>query len=155
METGSELSKTVATFIVQKMLLDEMGLTYVCATAERFYAVCRRIWTSWTLSSYEHSPRHWRFFINEYPSWKTNLQQQIDSIQTQVSTVLSGMVSKLLENPSVRLLKHIVRCYLRLSEHPRWHHDSKYHFFPIILVLMLVQNSRLLALNKLLIYDHL
>ena len=36
-----------------------------------------------------------------------------------MSTVLSGMVSKLLENPSVRLLKHIVRCYLRLSEHPR------------------------------------
>ena len=39
METGSELSKTVATFIVQKLLLDEMGLTYICATAERFYAV--------------------------------------------------------------------------------------------------------------------
>jgi CCR4-NOT transcription complex subunit 9 len=74
METGSELSKTVATFIVQKILLDDMGLTYVCATAERFFAV---------------------------------------------STVLSGMVTKLLETPSVRLLKHIVRCYLRLSEHPR------------------------------------
>lgn len=39
METGSELSKTVATFIVQKIILDEMGLTYVCTTAERFYAV--------------------------------------------------------------------------------------------------------------------
>merc|ERR1711871_1803738 len=39
METGSELSKTVATFIVQKMLLDDMGLAYICATAERFYAV--------------------------------------------------------------------------------------------------------------------
>merc|ERR1719440_2329474 len=39
METGSELSKTVATFIVQKILLDEMGLQYICATAERFYAV--------------------------------------------------------------------------------------------------------------------
>jgi CCR4-NOT transcription complex subunit 9 len=37
----------------------------------------------------------------------------------QVSTVLSGMVAKLLEGPSVRLLKHIVRCYLRLSENPR------------------------------------
>mmetsp|Transcript_16630 Transcript_16630/g.25028 ORF Transcript_16630/g.25028 Transcript_16630/m.25028 type:complete len:335 (-) Transcript_16630:145-1149(-) len=74
METGSELSKTVATFIVQKILLDETGLTYICTTAERFYAV---------------------------------------------STVLSGMVTKLLEHPSVRLLKHIVRCYLRLSEHPR------------------------------------
>mmetsp|Transcript_18358 Transcript_18358/g.30765 ORF Transcript_18358/g.30765 Transcript_18358/m.30765 type:complete len:342 (-) Transcript_18358:126-1151(-) len=74
METGSELSKTVATFIVQKILLDDAGLTYICATAERFYAV---------------------------------------------SFVLSSMVTKLLETPSVRLLKHIVRCYLRLSEHQR------------------------------------
>ena len=30
----------VATFIVQKILLDEMGLNYICATAERFFAVC-------------------------------------------------------------------------------------------------------------------
>ena len=74
MENGSELSKTVATFILQKILLDDTGLNYVCATAERFFAV---------------------------------------------STVLSGMISKLVENPSVRLLKHIVRCYLRLSEHAR------------------------------------
>jgi hypothetical protein len=74
METGSELSKTVATFIVQKILLDDNGLNYVCATSERFYAV---------------------------------------------STVLSSMVAKLIETPSSRLLKHIVRCYLRLSEHIR------------------------------------
>ncbi len=72
MEIGSELSKTVATFIVQKILLDDTGLQYICATAERFYAV---------------------------------------------SSVLSSMVSKLREAPSIRLLKHIVRCYLRLSEH--------------------------------------
>ena len=39
METGSELSKTVATFIVQKILLDDAGLNYVCTTSERFYAV--------------------------------------------------------------------------------------------------------------------
>jgi hypothetical protein len=71
MESGSELSKTVATFIVQKVLLDEMGLQYVCATAERFYAV---------------------------------------------ATVLSNMMELLTLNPSVRLLKHIVRCYLRLSD---------------------------------------
>ena len=74
MDSGSELSKTVATFIVQKILLDEGGLGYVCATAERFYAV---------------------------------------------STILSSMITKLLEAPSVRLLKHIVRCYLRLSEHAK------------------------------------
>merc|ERR1740139_791310 len=74
METGSELSKTVATFIVQKILLDEIGLAYVCATAERFYAV---------------------------------------------STVLNTMIRTLIVNPSVRLLKHIVRCYLRLSGNVR------------------------------------
>jgi CCR4-NOT transcription complex subunit 9 len=74
METGSELSKTVATFIVQKILLDQTGLSYVCATPERFYAV---------------------------------------------NNVLSSMVTKLLTTPSVRLLKHVVRCYLRLSENVR------------------------------------
>ena len=74
METGSELSKTVATFIVQKILLDDTGLSYVCATAERFYAV---------------------------------------------STVLNNMIGILVLSPSVRLLKHIVRCYLRLSDNVR------------------------------------
>lgn len=37
--TGSELSKTVAIFIVQKILLDDTGLNYICHTYERFYAV--------------------------------------------------------------------------------------------------------------------
>lgn len=74
METGSELSKTVATFIVQKILLDDSGLQYICATPERFYAV---------------------------------------------STVLSNMVTALAEAPSARLLKHVIRCYLRLSENSR------------------------------------
>eukprot|EP00252_Welwitschia_mirabilis_P009493 TRINITY_DN2212_c0_g1_i1.p1 TRINITY_DN2212_c0_g1~~TRINITY_DN2212_c0_g1_i1.p1 ORF type:complete len:316 (-),score=54.57 TRINITY_DN2212_c0_g1_i1:518-1465(-) len=74
MEMGSELSKTVATFIVQKILLDDVGLAYICATAERFFAV---------------------------------------------GAVLGNMVSSLAEQPSTRLLKHIIRCYLRLSENPR------------------------------------
>lgn len=74
METGSELSRTVATFIVQKILLDDMGLTYICQTPERFFAV---------------------------------------------STVLSKMVASLAERNSSRLLKHIVRCYLRLTENAR------------------------------------
>ena len=74
METGSELSKTVAIFIVQKILLDETGLTYICHTYERFYAV---------------------------------------------GTVLSNMVNQLVETQAVRLLKHVVRCYLRLSDNMR------------------------------------
>ena len=74
MENGSELSKTVATFIVQKILLDDVGLRYICATPERFFAV---------------------------------------------GTVLQNMIVSLTEQPSSRLLKHIIRCYLRLSENPK------------------------------------
>ncbi|CAI5718856.1 unnamed protein product [Peronospora destructor] len=51
-----------------------MGLTYICHTPERFYAV---------------------------------------------GTVLSKMVVTLVDTPAPRLLKHIIRCYLRLSDNPR------------------------------------
>ncbi|WRT69119.1 cell differentiation protein rcd1 [Kwoniella shivajii] len=74
METGSELSKTVAIFIVQKILADDLGLQYICQTYERFYAV---------------------------------------------GAVLANMVDALVESQAVRLLKHVVRCYLRMSDNPR------------------------------------
>jgi CCR4-NOT transcription complex subunit 9 len=74
METGTELSKTVATFIVQKILLDDFGLTYICTTYDRFRAV---------------------------------------------TTVLSTMVTALTTQPSLRLLKHIIKCYLRLCDNLR------------------------------------
>ncbi|XP_074310902.1 uncharacterized protein LOC141646832 [Silene latifolia] len=41
MELGDELSKTVATFIVQKILHDDVGLDYICTTAARFFALGR------------------------------------------------------------------------------------------------------------------
>lgn len=74
MEDGSELSKTVAIFIIQKILIDEQGLAYICQNYGRFFAV---------------------------------------------ATVLNRMVNQLLSNMVIRLLKHVVRCYLRLSEHPK------------------------------------
>ena len=39
METGAEPSKTMAIFIVQKILLDNYGLNYIYGTYERFYAM--------------------------------------------------------------------------------------------------------------------
>lgn len=74
MEIGSELSKTVATFVVQKVLLDDVGLRYICATAERFFAT---------------------------------------------GHALAITVVSLIDQPSVRLLKHIILCYRRLSDNPR------------------------------------
>ncbi len=115
MESGSELSKTVATFIVQKILLDDVGLAYLCATAERFYAVCIPL-TITTITT---------FLALAAFSFYTNFDVSFHSFffcvycfnfTKKVSTVLASMVSRLTENPSVRLLKHVVRCYLRLSE---------------------------------------
>ncbi|GJQ70609.1 hypothetical protein Trydic_g23002 [Trypoxylus dichotomus] len=74
MESGSELSKTVATFILQKILLDDSGLSYICQTYDRF---------------------------------------------SHVAMILGKMVLSLAKEPSARLLKHVVRCYLRLSDNPR------------------------------------
>jgi CCR4-NOT transcription complex subunit 9 len=74
MENGSELSKTVATFILQKILLDEEGLAYICHTYDRF---------------------------------------------SHVAKVLGTMVLHLAKEPSNRLLKHVIRCYLRLSDNSR------------------------------------
>ncbi|KAF6028150.1 RQCD1 [Bugula neritina] len=74
MESGSELSKTVATFILQKILYDETGLSYICQTYDRF---------------------------------------------SHVAMILGKMVMQLTKDRSARLLKHVIRCYHRLSDNPR------------------------------------
>lgn len=71
MENSSELNKTVAIFILQKILLDGQGLQYVCQTFDRFDAV---------------------------------------------SKVLNTMVKQLIEQPTTRLLRHLIRCYLRMCD---------------------------------------
>lgn len=47
MESGSELSKTVATFILQKILLDDSGLSYICQTYDRFSHVAIILVSFW------------------------------------------------------------------------------------------------------------
>jgi CCR4-NOT transcription complex subunit 9 len=61
MESGSELSKTVATFILQKILLDETGLAYICQTYERFTHVAM-ILVSLIINNYEY----WRIHDHHY-----------------------------------------------------------------------------------------
>jgi CCR4-NOT transcription complex subunit 9 len=73
MENGLELSRTVATFIVQKIIVSDLGIQYVCATPERFFAVSRVL-----------------------------------------STILRSTPP-----PTARLLRHVVRCYLRLADHEK------------------------------------
>ncbi|KAM7492357.1 hypothetical protein LguiA_035278 [Lonicera macranthoides] len=101
MDWGDELSKTVsstisqshtnisseivATFILSRILVHEEGLSYCCASAERFYAVTH---------------------------------------------VMKCMIEKMGNVPLVRLLKHIIHCYLSLSEMPRAC-DALQHCLPL------------------------
>ncbi|WVZ61874.1 hypothetical protein U9M48_011682 [Paspalum notatum var. saurae] len=71
METGRELSKFVASYIVKRIVLDDVGLRYICATLEHFFGL---------------------------------------------ASVLESMVVALEKEPSARLLKNIVHCYLRLMD---------------------------------------
>lgn len=78
--------------------MDNNGLTYLCMTAERFFAV---------------------------------------------STVLNNMVDHQLLKPSTRLLKHIIKCYFRLSENPRAQMALN-TTMPTIVKEMLSENQKLL-----------
>lgn len=78
MEQAIEISKIISTFIIQKLLMSDAGLSYACQNPNRF---------------------------------------------TAVADVLNRMVSERNEeNKPVcgsRLLKHVIRCYLRLTENER------------------------------------
>ncbi|XP_039683162.1 CCR4-NOT transcription complex subunit 9 isoform X2 [Medicago truncatula] len=56
MEIGKELSKTVATFIIQKIMSNDDGLIYICGTAERFFAVVQVF--NMVLESVGNQPSH-------------------------------------------------------------------------------------------------
>jgi CCR4-NOT transcription complex subunit 9 len=73
MINGSELAKTVAIFIIQKIVTDNYGLEYACEFNGRF---------------------------------------------KEILHTLAIMIQQLQEGASLRILKHVIKCYLRLSEHP-------------------------------------
>lgn len=77
MERGRELSQAVATFILQKILLDDHGLNFICD-----------------------------------PERGTRFQ----AVNSVLATVVSNLAQ--VETPSLRLLKHTIRCYHRFCDHP-------------------------------------
>ncbi|KAM9911389.1 hypothetical protein OXX69_003564 [Metschnikowia pulcherrima] len=86
MEISSELSKTVAIFILQKILLDDQGLSYICTTYERFHTVA------------------------------TVLSKMIEQLSASTQTGNGNDTPQNAASSSGRLLKHVVRCYMRLSD---------------------------------------
>ncbi|KAL6143914.1 hypothetical protein ACLB2K_054609 [Fragaria x ananassa] len=80
MEVGTVLSRTVATFIVERILSTDAGLNYCCNFGDRFYVT---------------------------------------------TSVLRRMTDKLVEEPSRRLLKLIIKCFIELSKGPSLCRDNE------------------------------
>jgi hypothetical protein len=161
MEMGSELSKTVATFIVQKILLDDVswgghkrGCRVCCSM---WVGVCERASSNATWVCCKAALR-----VSPQAAWPAQQCAWVRGVSGKAGTVvckaamrllllpsccavlwccaaqvglnyicataerffavgavLGNMVVMLAEQPSPRLLKHIIRCYLRLSDNPR------------------------------------
>ncbi|KGQ84897.1 CCR4-NOT transcription complex subunit 9 [Candida albicans P87] len=105
MEISSELSKTVAIFILQKILLDDQGLAYVCTTFERFHTVA---------SVLSKMIDQLSIAVNSTNSQQQQQQQGQQAQQQQQQQQQTQSVPS--SNSSGRLLKHVVRCYMRLSD---------------------------------------
>lgn len=169
------LLSQVATFILQKILLDETGLSYICQTYERFshvamilvskilgtdcivlhiwifFVVCKEVFLEeelillWNLLDYIDGENAFLLLINVYSSVPLNTSLDV-MMKVEVSSWSLGlchyglrknealnkykiiwfmigfqgkMVLALAKDQSARLLKHVVRCYLRLSDNPR------------------------------------
>lgn len=91
MERSSDLNKTVAIFILQRILADDAGFAYVCQTMDRFEAVSR--------------------VLQEMVRQLQVQQQQLgDQQQQQQQQQQQGANS--------RLLRHILKCYTRMCDWP-------------------------------------
>lgn len=99
MDIGLDLSKTLAVFILQKILTDDAGLNFVCSVPSRLQLV---------------SEVFCRVIKVALP--KTPLP--VDS-----------------NDQRKRLFKHIIRCYCRLIDDPRYAHSTQ---------LLLILGSRLI-----------
>ncbi|KHJ48541.1 hypothetical protein D918_00843 [Trichuris suis] len=66
MEVGRELSKTVAAFILQKLLLEDEGLSYVCDNCDRFFQVINTLGRVVYSMGAEPSPRLMKQIIRCY-----------------------------------------------------------------------------------------
>ncbi|KAL6947735.1 CCR4-NOT core subunit caf40 [Hanseniaspora osmophila] len=107
MESSTELSKTVAIFILQKIIMDDNGLQYICSTQERFMAVSNVL---------NHMVEH----ILNTPTGAAATAIGVSNATGNAPGTATNNTPAGQDTPSTtppaRLLKHIVRCYLRLSD---------------------------------------
>jgi hypothetical protein len=127
----------VATFIVQKILLDDVGLNYICATADRFFgaylqegcAVSRQLLLRGLSHPYHHSgPRlTCSCFVGAWQYGPDTSGDTITPVSVQRKACAAALTVRppphssfaLAATPTCSLLKHIIRCYLRLSDNAR------------------------------------
>ncbi|OIW07326.1 hypothetical protein TanjilG_11960 [Lupinus angustifolius] len=94
----------VATFIVQKILLDDVGLQYVCASAERFTAVVRGFRNMLAYLAEKHSPRLFKRIIRCYLCLSEDPRRGGDALRRLLPTMLTDgtFTSYIHDDPTTR-----------------------------------------------------
>ncbi|KAJ8568533.1 hypothetical protein K7X08_028066 [Anisodus acutangulus] len=86
MDLGDELSRKVATLIVMKILMQEAGMTYCCASAERFYSIVQVLYRVVEKLSQKPCLLHLKYVIQCYLSISEVLRfvWPCDALRSQV-----------------------------------------------------------------------
>jgi len=88
MERGTELSQTVATFIIQKILSDASGLSYICQTKQRFFTVISVMDTMVKAQKSQPSQRLLKHIARCYQKLFEN-QRAKEYLAEQIPTILN------------------------------------------------------------------
>ncbi|XP_058746727.1 uncharacterized protein LOC131619672 [Vicia villosa] len=110
MEIGKEVSRTVATFIIQRILGDGDGLAYICAAADRFFAVRQVLDMMLKNLEKRPSPRLFKLVISCYSRLSDNHSRAAIALASYLPNMLTNATfnNYFREDPTTwRLVEHL------------------------------------------------
>ncbi|WJX43119.1 hypothetical protein P8452_30266 [Trifolium repens] len=116
-ESGKIFAKTVAMFVVQKVLANDNGLEYICSTAERFFAVAKVL--EMVLGSLEEqpSPRLLKYVISSYSRLSHNHRAGIALVRCIPNTLMDAtFINYIREDPETLKLMDVLHGNIRSNQ---------------------------------------
>jgi len=130
MERGTELSQTVATFIIQKILTDSTGLNYICQTKQRFFTVITVLNTMVNNQKQTPSQRLLKHIARCYQKLLDNNKAK-DHLAENYPTILTDetLENSFDENTKIIIdkLRSIVQTHREMMESRKNQQDPRYH----------------------------
>ena len=117
MERGTDLSQTVATFIIQKILMDDEGLKYLCMQPDRFNAVSNALDCVVENQLVKPSQRLLKHIIKCYFRLAENHRAQTFYVKKLPNIVKSSnKLNEALDDSSKRVLQSFIEILAQVEE---------------------------------------